>query len=150
MQGDCGGHWGAMSWVPQPGQVGIGKRGQWIWPGPPCVFRERVGCELKRLGLCFHPHSLLLTKSSPCVKEMSWWVLIFLAKISLVCLWACLSGAVNSWGQAGSTGDGWPSVCLSVVSHLQGPEVQHPCVLSPSQWLTCPYWHLSEKSTRDC
>ena len=45
---------------------------------------------------------------------MSWWVLIFLAKISLVCLWACLSGAVNSWGQVGSTGDGWPSVCLSV------------------------------------
>lgn len=22
---DCGRHWGAMSWVPQPGQVGIGK-----------------------------------------------------------------------------------------------------------------------------
>ena len=34
-QGDCGGHWGAMSWVPLPGQVGVGKRGQWMWPGPP-------------------------------------------------------------------------------------------------------------------
>lgn len=43
-------------------------------------------------------------------------MLIFLAKVSLVCLWACLSGAVNSWGQAGSTGDGWPSVCPSCLT----------------------------------
>lgn len=34
-QGDCGGHWGAMAWVPWPGQVGVGKRGQGMWPGPP-------------------------------------------------------------------------------------------------------------------
>lgn len=26
---------GAVAWVPRPGQVGVAKRGQGMWPGPP-------------------------------------------------------------------------------------------------------------------